>query len=216
MATTRYDTSKVTDTQLAAMAKLLGYVDSIAIGASSWGLQALTVAHGIPATHSEAVALANTLGRKLSGSPKLTLGPSPRLHYSKSEGVASIFRTGYHPRRFGLRTRKGSEWSLVCDTHSTSYDKCTNGCKVGVQFNGHYLIDIVRKARPTKASKATVAAKANKLPAKARAASKAPVRAVAAPVMAKAAATSAAPNASLNDMARADAIADMQAIGLRN
>ena len=202
---TRYDTSKVTDTQLVAMAKLLGYEGSIASGASSWGLQALTVAHGIPATHSEATVLANQLGRKLTGSATLTLGPSPRLHYSKSEGVASIFKTGYHPRRFGLRTRKGSDWALVCDTHNTSYDKCTNGCKVAIAYKGRYLIDIVRKARKAKAASAP---KANDAP-KAR---KALVVAKATPVVAAKAATI-APTASLSSMAKADAMADMRAEG---
>ena len=203
MATQRYNTSKVTEKQLVTMAGLLGYADSIAAGRSSWGLQALTVAHGIPATHTEAVVLANTLGRKLSGSAKLTLGPSPRLHYSKSEGVASIFREGYHPRRFGLRTRKGSDWSLVCETHATSYDKCASGCKVGVQYKGRYLIDIVRKARKPKAAKADSKPKV----AKART-RKAKVIAKA-PVVAKT--TAPAPTAS--QAARNDAIADMRAAG---
>ena len=207
---TKFDVSKVTDTMLVAMATLLGYADSIAAGASSWGLQALTVAHGIPATHSEATELANRLGRKLSGSNKLTLGPSPRLHYSKSEGVASIFRTGYHPRRFGIRTRKGSDWALVCDTHATSYDKCSSGCKVGVQYKGRFLIDIVRKARKPKvapASKAPAKAKGRKAaaPAKAPVVAKATVVASGAPAS--------TPTARLNNMARNDALADMRAIG---
>ena len=114
----------------------------------SWRLFSLTAAHGCPSTHEEAVPNAETLARHLLGDRTLTVTGAPRLHYAEewdgSPGVSSKFEDLYHPGNFGNRTRLGSAWTLVCARHPVDYESCSRYCRVGVQFKGRFLIDIVR------------------------------------------------------------------------
>ena len=213
----------ITDKQLVTMAKLLGYDASIASGSSSWGLQALTVAHGMPSTHAQASENANRLGRLLTGSKTLTLGPAPKLHYSNAKGgVASAFKGSYNPRRFGVRTRKGSDWALRCNEHKSSFDKCNDKCEVGVTFNDRYLIDTIRKGKANKADKVAVPTKQSKVaPARKAKQPRKASKATQSVTVAKATVTPTPststpitkPSANLAAQARADAFNDMRASG---
>ena len=139
-----YTIDTITTPELVAMADMLGYTDSIKAGASSWGLRAITSAHGNPTTHANAVALGNTLARHLTGTETIAIGPSPRLHYSKTAGIASPFKGSYHPRRFAERTKLVGFDAVTCIEHGTRYEQCAARCAIGVSKGGQYLIDIVR------------------------------------------------------------------------
>ena len=141
----QYDLAIIEVTLLIAMAKLIGYADAIAQPNPRWQLYSLTAVMGCPATHAESVVAAGRMASELANT-KMVLGDTARLHYGKATGgVAGAFRTTYHPNNFGNRTRKGSDWRLVCLQHATSYDDCKAACKVGVTYKGQYLIDIVRE-----------------------------------------------------------------------
>ena len=139
-----YTIDTITTLELVVMADMLGYTDSIKAGASSWGLRAITSAHGNPTTHANAVALGNTLARHLTGTETIAIGPSPRLHYSKTAGIASPFKGSYHPRRFAERTKLVGFDAVSCVEHGTRYEQCAARCAIGVSKGGQYLIDIVR------------------------------------------------------------------------
>lgn len=117
----------------------------------SWRLFSLTAAHGCPSTHEEAVPNAETLARSLLGDETLVITGVPRLHYAEagtrgvSRNFTAAFQGGsYHPGNFGDRTKLGPKWTLVCAGHRTDYDRCNRCCRVGVQLDGRFLIDIVR------------------------------------------------------------------------
>ena len=117
----------------------------------SWRLFSLTAAHGYPSTHEEAVPNAETLARSLLGDETLVITGVPRLHYAEagthgvSRRYSATFRGGlFHPGNFGNRTRLGPKRTLVCAGHRTDYDRCNRYCRVGVQLDGRFLIDIVR------------------------------------------------------------------------
>ena len=118
-----------------------------------WRLFSLTAAHGYPSTHEEAAPNAETLARHLLQDPALAVTGVPRLHYAEdmdgtrgvSRRYSATFRGGlFHPGNFGNRTRLGPAWTLVCDRHRIDYESCNRSCRVGVQLDGRFLIDIVR------------------------------------------------------------------------
>ena len=117
----------------------------------SWRLFSLTAAHGCPSTHEEAVLNAETLARGLLGDETLVITGVPRLHYAEagtpgvSRNFTAAFQGGsYHPGNFGDRTRLGPRWTLVCARHRTDYESCNRSCRVGVQLDDRFVIDIVR------------------------------------------------------------------------
>ena len=61
-----HDQEPVTIEELAAMADLFGYTESIANLSPGWELLCLLVAHGVPSTHEEAKANALRLARHLN------------------------------------------------------------------------------------------------------------------------------------------------------
>ena len=145
-----YDASSVTLGELVRMARLLGWDGAIASRHYGWGLFAVTAAMGNPCTHRENLALGQRLVLKLTGDPEALL-TTHRLHYARPHGgLRSDMQAGYRPDRFGDRisshpfTAPG-EWSLLCTDHDAAYDLCTEGCAIGVQRGGEYLIDIVRR-----------------------------------------------------------------------
>lgn len=118
-----------------------------------WRLFSLTAAHGCPSTHEEAVHTAETLAWHLLGDQTLVVEGAPRLHYAEAEdgsrGVSNRFSSAskfglFDPGNFGNRTDLGPAWTLACASHHDDYESCNRYCRVGVQFDGRFLIDIVR------------------------------------------------------------------------
>ena len=161
-----YDPTTVTLKELGAMERLLrDYTGDLAThiledrqrydaGQRTTGsqLKLLTVAHGYPSTHQQARRNARRLADAVAGEGILAQTDTPRLHYANRNGglrpdFSETHKEGaYHPSRFGKRIGLGSAWTCVCATHNANYERCNGDCRVGVQFNGRFLIDIVRDA----------------------------------------------------------------------
>ena len=150
-----YDPTAVTLDELIGMADLLEHKQKIAAKSYDRALRALEAAHGCPSTHADAHPNAQELARVLSGDPKLTIkyprrvySGNPRLHYAdEGGGVHPAFTDYAHPAKFDIRPRPPrptGTWTLICTDHITCYHRCELDCLVGVQFNGQFLIDIVR------------------------------------------------------------------------
>ena len=157
---TNYDPTTVTLDELKAMELLLrDYTGDLASqihedrrrydsGERTSGsqLKLLTVAHGCPSTHLQARCNARRLADALVGEDVFVQTPTPRLHYAMANGgVHPDFSENYHPQQFWNRTNLGYAWTCVCAIHNTDYESCSGTCPVGVQFNGRFLIDIVRE-----------------------------------------------------------------------
>ena len=109
-------------------------------------LKLLTVAHGCPSTHLQARHNARRLADALVGEDIFVQTRVPRLHYAMANGgVHPDFSENYHPEQFWIRTNLGRAWVCMCAIHNTDYESCSSACPVGVQFNGRFLIDIVRE-----------------------------------------------------------------------
>ena len=161
-----YDPTTVTLRDLVAMERLLrGYTGDLAeqihedcrrhdSGARTSGsqLKLLTVVHGCPSTHSQARHNARRLADTIVGEGILAQTDTPRLHYAnRNGGIRSDFSEthkggAFHPARFGERISLGGAWTCVCATHNANYENCDGDCRVGVQLNGRFLIDIFRGA----------------------------------------------------------------------
>ena len=154
-----YDSTSVSDDELVAMNDLLSnYVGDIVAqihedrlrynrGVRTTGSQIklLTVAHGFPCTHQQARRNARRLADALVGNDLFIQTNVPRFHYaSQNGGLRPDFSGDYFPGRFGARTNLGPAWICVCAIHNSDYDRCDAKCPIGVQFNGRFLIDIVR------------------------------------------------------------------------
>lgn len=160
-----YDPTTVTLDELMAMERLLRhYTGNLAdrihedrrrydSGARTSGsqLELLTVAHGCPSTHPQARRNARRLADAIVGEGIFVQTQTPRLHYAKKNGglrpdFSERHSGAYHPARFGGRTNLGSAWTCVCATHNANYENCDGDCRVGVQLDRRFLIDIAREA----------------------------------------------------------------------
>ena len=145
-----YEVIRVVPQELVRMAELMCWDEAIASQVYGWGLFSITASMGNPCTHGESRELAQQLVRELTGDPSVELTPAARLHYAlPTGGLRPDMQTNYHPARFHDRIMFHSftgvgEWRLSCTDHATDHDSCLEGCQIGVQRNGQYLIDIVR------------------------------------------------------------------------
>ncbi len=170
MANTKTDTNvfdaKLTDSQLLKLGDTFAIANKVRAGAMGWCLGAIQMAHSIPSTHAQAVALAQRYTKLLLPAYDLALWPTvPKAHFGLVKGGIGGFKPAYAPSKFGTRTRTGFAW--LCNEHGIQYDKCDATCLHGVAHGDSpttkgkqawLYTDVKAAARakgPRKASKAT-------------------------------------------------------------
>ena len=158
------DATDATIVELKAIARLLPYrgsdsvtwYDRIKQGGSDWALLALTVVTmGGPTLHNDAKAKALALGKSITGNKSLSISGTPRLDYTARNGkvgVASAFRTSYHPRLFAKRTKLGSDFALVDCVTGIRYDRSTCDNPKAVTYKGK-VGGMLERVRLEKAAK---------------------------------------------------------------
>ncbi len=135
MANTKTDQqvfdAKLTDGQLVKLGDLYGIANKVKAGSMGWCLGAIQMAHSIPSTHAQAVALAQRYVKLLLPAYDMALWPSvPKAHFGLVNGGIGGFKPAYHPSKFGTRTRTLFTW--LCNEHGTRFDKCSATCLHGV------------------------------------------------------------------------------------
>ena len=166
-----FDT-KLTDGQLVKLGDLYGIANKVKAGSMGWCLGAIQMAHSIPSTHTQAVALAQRYVKLMLPAYDFALWPTvPKAHFGLVNGGIGGFKPAYHPSKFGTRTRTLFVW--LCDDHGTRFDKCSVTCLHGVAHGDSpttkgtqtwLFADVKTTSKPKaerKARKATTIPKAN-------------------------------------------------------
>ena len=120
------------------------------------------MAHSIPSTHAQAVALAQRYTKLLLPAYDMALWPSvPKAHFGLVRGGIGGFKPAYAPSKFGTRTRTGFAW--LCNDHGIQFDKCDATCLHGVAHGDSptskgkqawLYTDVKASARPRRERKA--------------------------------------------------------------
>ena len=154
-----------TITELKAIARKLPYrgdkgvswYDRIKGSNYDWALLAISTVHAAGAsTHATAYAVGLALGRAIQGNSAADISGTPRLSYTRRDGKAGLSSANgggdkgkgrehtYHPGRFGIRTKLGSDYKLSCAAHKVRYENCNIECELQVTHNGETLLSVVR------------------------------------------------------------------------
>ncbi len=164
--------AKLTDAQLLKLGDTFAIANKVKAGAMGWCLGAIQMAHSIPSTHAQAVALAQRYTKLLLPAYDMALWPSvPKAHFGLVRGGIGGFKPAYAPNKFGTRTRTGFAW--LCNEHGIQFDKCDATCLHGVAHGDSPtskgkqawlytdVKPVVKPRAQRKATKATKVAKPN-------------------------------------------------------
>lgn len=122
---------ELTDKQLLALGTKWGIENKVKGFNGGWQLATIQMAHSVPATHSQAVALAQRYTKLVNKAYDVaSWSPTPRAHFGKVSGGIGGFKPAYAPPLFGKRTRTGFVW--LCSEHGIRFSNCNVDCLHGV------------------------------------------------------------------------------------
>lgn len=122
---------ELTDKQLLALGAKWGIENRVKGFNGGWQLATIQMAHSVPSTHAQAVALAQRYTKLVNRAYDVaSWSPTPRAHFGKVNGGIGGFKPAYAPPLFGKRTRTGYVW--LCNAHGIRFSQCNVDCLHGV------------------------------------------------------------------------------------